>query len=34
MKLIGLASAIVAALALTIWRGIAMYRYTFHKKDL
>ena len=34
MKLIGLTLVIVAAVALAIWRGIAMYAYAFHKKDL
>ncbi len=24
----------VAAVALIAWRGIALYNYTFHKKDL
>ena len=34
MKLFGLTLIIVAAVALAIWRGIGLYRYAFHKKDL
>jgi hypothetical protein len=32
--LIGLVLIIAAAAALIIWRGIALYNYGFHKKDL
>ena len=34
MKLIALAGVAIAAALGLIWRGIALYRYAFHKKDL
>ena len=34
MKTLELAVVIVAAAGLALWRGVAMYRYTFKKKDL
>jgi hypothetical protein len=34
VKLAGLILIVAAAGGLAIWRGVAMYRYTFHKRDL
>jgi hypothetical protein len=34
MGSIGLALIVVAAVAVIVWRGIALYNYGFHKKDL
>jgi hypothetical protein len=34
MRVIELTIAVAAAAALAIWRGVAMYRYTFRKKNL
>ena len=34
MKLVGFVLIIAVAAVLAIWRGIATYRYTFHKRDL
>lgn len=34
MKVIELALVLGAAVALVIWRGVAMYKHTFKKKDL
>jgi type IV secretory pathway VirB2 component (pilin) len=34
MRIIQLAVVIVAAAGLALWRGVAMYRQTFHRKNL
>ena len=34
MKLVGEILLIAAAGGFAVWRAIAMYRYTFHKRDL
>jgi len=34
VKLVLLALVIIVAVALAIWRGIAVYKYAFHKKEL
>jgi len=34
MGSIALALIVVAAVTLIVWRGIALYNYGFHKKDL
>jgi hypothetical protein len=34
MKLIELTIVILAAAGLTLWRGMAMYRQTFHRHKL
>ena len=34
MKLIGLVLVIAASAILAVWRGAALYRYTFHKRRL
>jgi hypothetical protein len=34
MRTLELTIVIAAAAALAIWRGVAMYRYSFKKKDL
>ena len=34
MKILELTLVIVAAVALTVWRGVALYRQTFHKREL
>lgn len=34
MKILELTLVIVAAAALTVWRGVALYRQTFRKKEL
>lgn len=34
MRLVELTVVIVAAAGLVLWRGVAMYRQTFHRKDL
>jgi hypothetical protein len=34
LKTITLVPIIVAAVVLAVWRGVALYRYAFHKKDL
>ena len=31
---IGLILVAMATAAVIVWRGMALYRYTFHKKDL
>ena len=34
MKIIEFAFVVAAAAGVAIWRGVAVYRYGFHKKDL
>ena len=34
MASLALALIVVAAVIAVAWRGIALYNYTFHKKDL
>jgi hypothetical protein len=34
MRYIQLIGVLAAALALVLWRGVAMYRQTFKRKDL
>jgi hypothetical protein len=34
MASLALALIVVAAAVVVVWRGIALYNYTFHKKDL
>ncbi len=34
MASIALALIIAAAVGLTVWRGVAVFRYGLHKKDL
>ena len=34
MRYIELTAVLAAALALVIWRGVAMYRHTFKRKEL
>jgi hypothetical protein len=34
MNLVGLVVVVAAAFALAIWRGVALYKHTFKKKDL
>jgi hypothetical protein len=34
MKTLDLALVIIAAAALAIWRGVALYRYTFKRENL
>jgi hypothetical protein len=34
MQIIWLSLIVVAAVAVAFWRGVAIYRYTFHRKDM